>query len=391
MYKNKLFITCIIVAIFSLFVPVYGKEFLYNVDSINTNAPVFNLQSESAILLDSKTGTIMFEKNADEKLLPASVTKIMTLLLTMEAIDTGKLSLEDYIVCSGNASNMGGSQIYFKENEKLKVKDCLKAVAVVSANDVATALAEHIGGSVENFVSMMNNKAKELGMKNTAFKNPHGLDEEGHYTTARDISIMSRELITKHPKIKEYTSIWMDTLRDGTFALTNTNKLIRFYEGATGLKTGSTSKALFNLSATATRNDLELIAVVMKAPTSKIRQQEASQLLDYGFANYSNIALAKEGEVIKNIRVIKGVKENVDAVIKNNVDILCKKGEEKSITKNINLKEEINAPLKKGDVIGKVEYIKDKKVVKEANIICSETIEKITVLDMYKKMLKRLF
>ena len=391
MYKNKLFITCIIVAIFSLFVPVYGKEFLYNVDSINTNAPVFNLQSESAILLDSKTGTIMFEKNADEKLLPASVTKIMTLLLTMEAIDTGKLSLEDYIVCSGNASNMGGSQIYFKENEKLKVKDCLKAVAVVSANDVATALAEHIGGSVENFVSMMNNKAKELGMKNTAFKNPHGLDEEGHYTTARDISIMSRELITKHPKIKEYTSIWMDTLRDGTFALTNTNKLIRFYEGATGLKTGSTSKALFNLSATATRNDLELKAVVMKAPTSKIRQQEASQLLDYGFANYSNIALAKEGEVIKNIRVIKGVKENVDAVIKNNVDILCKKGEEKSITKNINLKEEINAPLKKGDVIGKVEYIKDKKVVKEANIICSETIEKITVLDMYKKMLKRLF
>lgn len=391
MYKNKLFITCIIVAIFSLFVPVYGKEFLYNVDSINTNAPVFNLQSESAILLDSKTGTTMFEKNADEKLLPASVTKIMTLLLTMEAIDTGKLSLEDYIVCSGNASNMGGSQIYFKENEKLKVKDCLKAVAVVSANDVATALAEHIGGSVENFVSMMNNKAKELGMKNTAFKNPHGLDEEGHYTTARDISIMSRELITKHPKIKEYTSIWMDTLRDGTFALTNTNKLIRFYEGATGLKTGSTSKALFNLSATATRNDLELIAVVMKAPTSKIRQQEASQLLDYGFANYSNIALAKEGEVIKNIRVIKGVKENVDAVIKNNVDILCKKGEEKSITKNINLKEEINAPLKKGDVIGKVEYIKDKKVVKEANIICSETIEKITVLDMYKKMLKRLF
>lgn len=391
MYKNKLVITCIIVAIFSLFVPVYGKEFLYNVDSINTNAPVFNLQSESAILLDSKTGTIMFEKNADEKLLPASVTKIMTLLLTMEAIDTGKLSLEDYIVCSGNASNMGGSQIYFKENEKLKVKDCLKAVAVVSANDVATALAEHIGGSVENFVAMMNNKAKELGMKNTAFKNPHGLDEEGHYTTARDISIMSRELITKHPKIKEYTSIWMDTLRDGTFALTNTNKLIRFYEGATGLKTGSTSKALFNLSATATRNDLELIAVVMKAPTSKIRQQEASQLLDYGFANYSNIALAKEGEVIKNVRVIKGVKENVNAVVKNNVDILCKKGEEKSITKNIKLKEDINAPVKKGDVIGKVEYIKDQKVIKEENIICSETIEKITVLDMYKKMLKRLF
>lgn len=391
MYKNKLVITCIIVAIFSLFVPVYGKEFLYNVDSINTNAPVFNLQSESAILLDSKAGTIMFEKNADEKLLPASVTKIMTLLLTMEAIDTGKLSLEDYIVCSGNASNMGGSQIYFKENEKLKVKDCLKAVAVVSANDVATALAEHIGGSVENFVAMMNNKAKELGMKNTAFKNPHGLDEEGHYTTARDISIMSRELITKHPKIKEYTSIWMDTLRDGTFALTNTNKLIRFYEGATGLKTGSTSKALFNLSATATRNDLELIAVVMKAPTSKIRQQEASQLLDYGFANYSNIALVKEGEVIKNVRVIKGVKENVNAVVKNNVDILCKKGEEKSITKNIKLKEDINAPVKKGDVIGKVEYIKDQKVIKEENIICSETIEKITVLDMYKKMLKRLF
>ncbi len=380
MCKNKMTISLIIVAIFfSMFQVCFG------------NTPSVNLQSESAILLDSKTGTVMFEKNPDEKLLPASVTKVMTLLLTMEAVDSGKLSLDDYIVCSAKASNMGGSQIYFKENEKLKVSDCLKAVAVVSANDVATALAEHLGGTVENFVSMMNAKAKSLGMKNTAFKNPHGLDEEGHYTTARDIAIMSRELITKHPKIKEYTSIWMDTLRDGTFALTNTNKLIRFYEGATGLKTGSTSKALFNLSATATRKDLELIAVVMKAPTSKIRQEEASRLLDYGFANYSNITLGKRNEVIKSVKVIKGQKENTNALLKNNVNILVKKGEEKSIIPRVEVKEEINAPVKKGDVIGKVSYLKGDKVIKEENVIVVEDIEKITIGDVYKKMVNTLF
>ena len=358
--------------------------------SIKTAAPVFNLQSESAILLDSKTGTVMYSKEPDKKLLPASVTKVMTLLLTMEAIEEGKLSYDDYIVCSARASSMGGSQIYFKENEKLKVTDAIKAVAVVSANDVATALAEHLGGSVENFVSMMNAKAKALGMKNTSFKNPHGIDEEGHYTTARDISIMSRELITKHPKIKEFTSIWMDTLRDGTFGLTNTNKLIRFYEGATGLKTGSTSKALFNLSATATRNNLELIAVVMRAPSSKIRLEEARQLLDYGFANYSNKTFAKKGEVIKKVPVEKGVVKEVTLVSKNNLDILSKKGDT-GFSRNIKINENITAPINKGDVLGKVEILKNNKIFKSCDIIALEEVKKITTLDMYRKMLDKIF
>lgn len=359
--------------------------------SVQTAAPVFDLMSQSAILLDSKTGTIMFEKNPDEKLLPASVTKIMTLLLTMEEIEKGRLSFDDYIICSKRASNMGGSQIYFKENEKLKVTDALKAIAVVSANDVATATAEHIGGTVENFVSMMNEKAKALGMKNTVFKNPHGIDEEGHYTTARDIAIMSRELITKHPKIKEFTSIWMDTLRDGTFGLTNTNKLIRFYEGATGLKTGSTSKALFNLSATATRNNLELIAVVMKAPTSKIRQEEAAKLLDYGFANYSNKNFGKKNEFLQKVKVLKGEEEEVDLLVKENVDVLCKKGEEKDITKNVVINENITAPIEKGDTLGKIEILKKDKKIKEVSLVASKDVEKITVTKMYKKMFNKLF
>src|SRR5574344_1848863 len=225
------------------------------------------------------------------------------------------------VICSAKASKMGGSQIWFKEGEKLSVDECLKAICVVSANDVTVAMAEKIGGTEENFVKMMNDKAKELGMENTCFKNCHGIDEEGHYTTAKDIAIMSRELITKHPDIFKYTSIWQDTLRNGQFGLNSTNKLIRFYEGATGLKTGSTSQALFNLSGTATRNGTSFIAVVMKAPSSAIRLEEVKQLLDFGFSNYEVKNICEKNVIAGSINVNKNINKEFDVKIKDNISI----------------------------------------------------------------------
>ena len=290
---------------------VLGVSFLYDIEknndsyiidesSISTSAPTpeFNFQSTAQILMEPKSGKIIYANNENEKLIPASVTKIMTLLLIMENIDSGKLKYTDKVVCSANASGMGGSQIWFKEGEELTVDEALKCICVVSANDVTVAMAEKIGGTESNFVNMMNKKAEELNMTNTHFANSHGVDEEGHYTTALDIAIMSRELINNHPDILKYTSIWMDSIRNGQFGLSSTNKLIRYYEGATGLKTGFTSQALYNLSATATRDGTTFIAVVMKAPTSQIRQQECSQLLDYAFATYESKNIIGKGEIV---------------------------------------------------------------------------------------------
>ena len=249
-------------------------------DSIEVMAQIenkvdLNIDSEAAILIDEDTGTILYTKNEHEKLRPASVTKVMTLLLAMEELEDGRIKWDDKVPCSENARKMGGSQIWLAENEELTVNEMIKAICVVSANDCSVAMAEFIGGSEEAFVQKMNERAKELGMNDTTFKNCHGIDEDGHLTSVYDIAIMSRELSKKHPKIHEYTKIWTDTLRDGKSELVNTNKLIRFYSGCTGLKTGSTSLALFNLSATATRNDLNLIAVVMKGPTSQKRFDDA--------------------------------------------------------------------------------------------------------------------
>ncbi len=279
-----------------LFSNVCANSFIYDLanknetnkkideSSISTVAtPEFSFQSAAQILMEPTTHKVLYANNENEKLLPASVTKIMTMLIIMEQIDSGKLNYTDKIKCSANASNMGGSQIWFKEGEELTVDEALKAICIVSANDVCLAMSEHIGGSETNFVKMMNDKAQELGMENTHFMNCHGIDEENHYTTAKDIAIMSAELINNHPDILKYTSIWMDSLRNGTFGLSSTNKLIRYYEGANGLKTGSTSQALFNLSGTATRNNTTFIAVVLRAPSSDIRLQEVRQLLDYRF------------------------------------------------------------------------------------------------------------
>lgn len=285
------------------------------------------------MLIEQHSGQVLYDHNMHEKLRPASVTKVMSILLIMEAIDRGQISFNDKVPCTEDAAAMGGSQIWLDVREELTVDEMLKAICVVSANDCTVAMANYLCGSQEAFVEKMNARAKELGMNDTTFKNCHGIDEDGHVTSAYDIAIMSRELLNNHPTITKYTTIWMDSLRDGKSELVNTNKLIRNYKGATGLKTGSTSVALYNLSASATRNDLSLIAIIMKAPTTKIRFSEAQRLLDYGFNNYEYKSLAKKGECLKNVDVTKGIKESTDAIIQNETGILIKKGRIKKFNK----------------------------------------------------------
>lgn len=301
------------------------------------------------------------------------------------------MSYQDKVKCSVKASKMGGSQIWFKENEELTIDEALKAICVVSANDVTVAMAEKIGGSEENFVKMMNDKAKELGMENTCFKNSHGIDEEGHYTTAKDIAIMSRELITKHPDILKYTSIWQDTLRNGEFGLNSTNKLIRFYEGATGLKTGSTSQALFNLSGTATRNGTSFIAVVMRAPSSAIRLEEIKQLLDYGFANYEVKKVCEKGVVAGDVTINKSINNDSQVIIKDDVTILSDKGAKFDTLERITYDENLTAPISNGDTIGKIEIF-DKETnekVGESKLVISEDVLKSTFVDYLRETAKK--
>ncbi len=329
-----------------------------------------NIEAESAILIEQSTGKVLYEKNANEQLRPASVTKIMSILLIMEALDSGKISLDTKISCSENAASMGGSQIWLDETETLTVDEMLKAICVVSANDCVVAMAEHLAGSEEAFVEQMNNRAKELGMNNTVFKNCHGIDEDGHLTTSYDIALMSRELLKNHPSITNYTTIWMDSLRDGKSELVNTNKLIRTYEGATGLKTGSTSLALYNLSASATRGNLSLIAVVMKAPSTKIRFSSAKTLLDYGFNTYNFEKLAEKGSVLQSVNVAKGTKNQINLVFENDSGALVKKGASSNLEQTVNINENITAPIHQGDVLGKVTFSLDGEIVRRSKPCC---------------------
>ncbi len=345
-----------------------------------------NLESESAILLETQTGQILFEKNPHEKLRPASVTKIMSLLLIMEALDRGDITLETPISCSENASSMGGSQIWLDSTESLTVHEMLKAICIVSANDCTVAMAEYLCGTEELFVQKMNEKAKELKMHDTNFKNCHGIDEDDHLTSSYDIGIMTRELLLKHPEITTYTSIWMDSLRDGKSELVNTNKLIRTYEGATGLKTGSTSLALYNLSATATRNNLSLIAIVLRAPTPKIRFSEAKLLLDYGFNTYYLKEICKENQLYKTIKINKGVEEELNIIYESNVNILSKIGSSSEITENISLPESIEAPVYKGDIVGKISYLKDNIEISSVNLIAEKDIPKLSFISIFKEL-----
>ena len=333
------------------------------------------LNAKSAILMEEATGNILYESNPDERLPIASVTKVMTMLLIMEAVDSGKISLDDMVTVSENAMSYGGSTMFLETGEQLTVNDMLKGIAVASANDGCVAMAEHLAGSESAFVDMMNEKAKELGMENTHFMNTNGLDEDDHYSSARDVAIMSRELM-KHETIFNYTSIWMDTLRGGKFQLANTNKLIRFYDGANGLKTGSTSKALCCLSAAAKRNDMQLIAVVLGAPTSAERFASAKSLLDYGFANYEVNTQITAGDEVQKIAVEKGVDKEVGVVAGDSCSTLVKKGQEDNITKEIKIDETITAPIEAGQKIGTMTISRDGEVIADIDLNASSAVEK---------------
>lgn len=380
---------------------VFGLSYIYNLtktltdeSSISTVAPVtptFTFQSKAQVLIEPTTGTVLYANNENEKLLPASVTKIMTLLLTMEAIDSGKLKYTDVITCSKTASGLGGSQIWFQPGETLTVDECLKAICVVSANDVTVAIAEHLAGTEGNFVAQMNTKAKELGMVNTNFVNAHGIDADNHYTTAMDIAIMSRELITKHPDILKYTSIWMDTLRNGEFGLSSTNKLIRFYAGANGIKTGSTSKALFNLSASATREGTTFIAVVCTAPSGDIRNEEVKQLLDYGFSNFQTKNIYARNTVLESITINKNLDKAYEVVIPEEVNVLCEKGKDVQFEQHILYNEDLKAPILKNTSIGKITITNklDGSIISEKDLVIKEDINKSKLSNYFKFLLKK--
>ena len=348
-----------------------------------------SLTCKSAVLMEASTGEVLYAHNESEALPPASVTKVMTLLLVMEAIDSGALRYTDTVTASANAASMGGSQIYLKEGETMSVEDLLKSVVIASANDAAVALAEHIAGSEEAFVVKMNERAAELGMTSTKFENTNGLDDTTteHLTSAKDIAIMSRELI-KHRKILEYSSTWMDTIRDGSFGLTNTNRLVRFYNGATGLKTGSTSKAKFCISATANRDGMELICVIMGAETRDVRNAEAKALLDWG---YSSFELYKcEAQTQSSVKVIGGVESYVGTESGEKVFVV-KKGEAKKIQKTINLPEKISAPIEKGTAVGDVLLRVDGKEVGKVDIISSSSVDKISFSVLFGRIIKGFF
>lgn len=368
--KFKLLVTILLIFIFAFctFYTCFAEETTYvwsnNSTPVNSNENdkvtnldnSLNLESESAILIEQSTGQILYEHNIHEQLRPASVTKVMSILLIMEALDSGKISLTDSVPCSETASSMGGSQIWLDPRETLTVDEMLKAICVASANDCVVAMAEYIAGSEESFVQMMNDKAKQLGMNDTTFKNCHGLDEDGHVTSSYDISLMSRELLSKHPQITKYTTIWMDSLRDGKSQLSNTNKLIKTYKGATGLKTGSTGLALYNLSASATRDNLSLIAVIMKAPSTKVRFAEAQKLLDYGFNMFSFEEFGKKGDIVKNISIAKGTKSSINLVLEKDAGTLVEKGKNKDIEKIVKINENISAPIVSGQKLGEVTF-----------------------------------
>ena len=345
----------------------------------------------SSVLIELTTGQILQEDNAHEKLAPASVTKVMTMLLVMEAIDSGKIRWEDTVTASETAAAKGGSQVYLKAGEHMTVTDMLKAVAVSSANDCACALAEHLCGSEKAFVDRMNQRAQELGMKNTHFVNCTGLDDspeaKEHRTTAYDIALMSRELLGKHPEIKKFTTIWMDTLRNGSFGLSNTNRLIRFYKGATGLKTGYTSGAGFCLSASARREDLELIAVVMGADTSKNRFGACKSLLDYGFANYALAAAELPEDHF--VPVVLGKQDRVSVTLSGSGGMLVDKASKNSLVREVQLDPSAEAPVEAGQRLGTLTLKAGDRVLKELPLVAAASVERLTWWELFTKVLGR--
>lgn len=341
---------------------------------------------KSAILIEASTGKVLFEQNPDEALPPASVTKVMTLLLVMEALEAGRLAYGDMVTASAHACSMGGSQIFLEEGEQMTVEEMIKSVVIASANDAAVALAEHIAGTEEAFVVQMNERAESLGMVNTHFENTNGLDDtaQNHVTSARDIAIMSRELI-RYEKITEYSSIWMDTIRGGAFGLTNTNRLVRFYRGATGLKTGSTSKAGFCISATAERDGMGLICVIMAAPTRDVRNAAATSLLDWGFANFARYCAEGEGAISRP--VTGGVIDSCTLSYPS-FSTVVEKADLRRVEQSIELPETLVAPIEKGSAVGQVIYRLDGKEIGSCDVVADQSVERIGFFGVWKKILR---
>ena len=372
MHMRKLICLCLAAAL--LAVPVGAAEY----------------EAKSWVLMDAATGTILQSGNEHERLAPASVTKVMTMLLIMEAIDSGRIGWEDTVIASESAAAKGGSQVFLKAGETMTVADMVKSIAVSSANDCACAMAEHLAGSEAAFVEQMNQKAKELGMNDTNFVNSTGLDDDAgakdHRTSAHDIALMSRELLTKHPDIKKYTTIWMDSIRGGTFGLSNTNKLVRFYPGCTGLKTGYTSGAGYCLSASAERDGMELIAVAMGSGTSQKRNDACRGMLDYGFANYAHYTPALTEPAAVPVKL--GVAETVNAVLGEPGPLLVKKGA--SVTARTELLPEIDAPVEAGAPLGELTVECEGEVLAVLPLIAGDAVEKLTWPDLFERLLGRI-
>ena len=359
---------------------------------VTAGAVELDAAGKGAVLMDAATGTVLYEKNAHEKLSPASVTKVMTMLLIMEAIDSGKIRWEDTVTASEAASAKGGSQIYLKVGETMTVQDLVKSIAVSSANDAACAMAEHLAGSEPAFVDMMNHRAEELGMTDTHFVNCTGLDDapeaKAHLTSAYDIALMSRELLTHHPDIKKYTTIWMDTVRDGTFGLSNTNKMVRFYDGCTGLKTGYTSGAGFCLSASAQRDGMELIAVVLGCETSQERFAACKSMLDYGFANFALIT--PDAAQNQTVSVRLGTSESVRAVPGEAVRLLIDKAQRNAVTTEVTLEESVPAPISQGQRIGTLTVRAGDQILAQIPMVAADGVPRLTFPDLFLLVLKSL-
>ena len=358
---------------------------------VGVGAVNMEVAGKSAILMDAATGTILYEQNAHQPLAPASVTKVMTMLLIMEAIDSGKIGWDDMVTTSEAAAAKGGSQIYLKVGETMTVTDMVKSIAVSSANDCACAMAEHIAGSEAAFVSLMNEKAKQLGMEHTHFVNCTGLDDDlqaaEHLTCAHDIAIMSRELLVNHPDIKKFTTIWMDTVRNGSFGLSNTNKLVRFYAGATGLKTGFTAKAGYCLSASALRDGMELIAVVMGAETSKDRFAACKSMLDYGFANY---ALVTPEEPTEQVPVKLGTEELVTAAPAENVAQLVEKAQRNEVRVQVKMEEQVTAPVSAGQKLGTMTVYCGEQILAQVPMVASKAVPRLSWGQLFGRILKQI-
>ncbi|MCP2239285.1 D-alanyl-D-alanine carboxypeptidase family protein [Thermoanaerobacterium thermosaccharolyticum] len=367
------------ILIFTLIYTIITEDIAY--------ADNFDLKSKSAILMDASTGKVLYEKNSHEELPPASVTKVMTMLLVMEALDSGKIKTTDKVVTSEHAFDMGGTQIYLEVGEEMTVDDLLKSVAMNSANDASVALAEYISGSEEKFVEEMNKRAKKLGAKNTNFKNASGLPEKDHYTSVYDIALISRELV-KHKGIFKYLTDKIDSVRNGKFSLANTNKLLWRYQGADGIKTGSTSEALYCLSATAKRGDTRFIAVIFGAPDSNTRFKEASKLLDYGFANFETKKVVEAGKIYGTVKVLKGEQDYINAVANTDEYVLLKKGEAKNIKQEIIINKYVEAPIKVGAKIGTIKIYDGNNLIKTVSLTSNQNVKKSNIFDNLRKVYK---